>query len=283
MKDNNDRVPLWLGILVLIGLFSSFLYIVFMSPIPEMIQKSKQSKQHEVIPVPDALIIKDMSVPEAIETLKNVKKYNHDNVNVDIVIKKSKKQINSEIEKEYNLPTGMLSAIHEKETSGRCKVTSDAGAVGCFQIMPTTEKYIEKKFNVDIDPTNYRSSAKGSAIYLVYLKHKIERHYPELNNEVQWGLALASYNAGPVYGLKWAHKVEKNKIKTVSEATKFITYKESRQYVKDIGEAVFGEKYTVKSGDTLFGIAKKKNVSVDTLLAEVGTSDIKPGQVIRIE
>ena len=194
----------------------------------------------------------------------------------------NKYEINYEIEKEFNLPNGLLFSVHLTETSGRCKVVSNAGAKGCFQIMPTTEKYIEEKFNIVINPTDYKSSAKGSAMYLTYLKEKIEKYYPELNNEVQWGLALASYNAGATYGLRWAKIIDELNVKTITEASEFITYDETRNYMKTIGEAVFGIKYTVEYGDTLYSISKKANVNLDTLLASLGTSNIIPGQIIKV-
>lgn len=201
------------------------------------------------------------------------------NIKRNLEIYDTKESINTDIEHRFGLPNGILHQVHMKETSGRCHVESKVGAQGCFQFMPITIKHIEQKFNVKIEPFDYKSSAQGSALYLVYLKEKLYKAYPNLNNEVLWGLTLAAYNAGPSNGLRWAK--EAHGIKTVSELSEIISFHESRNYTLDIGEKVFGKKHVVKSGESLYSISKKYNININKLIAHYNVN-IKPGDIINL-
>jgi hypothetical protein len=193
----------------------------------------------------------------------------------------SKDEINNQFEYQYELPKGLLDAIHMKETSGRCNVESRVGAKGCFQFMPITIRHIEQKFNTLVNPYDYESSALGASIYLSYLKKKINKHYPNLREEIQWGLVLASYNGGPSNGLLWASKAHKRKLKTHSELSNVITFKETRNYVNTITSQVFGVEHVVESGDTVWKIARMYNIDTKVLLSQVGEK-IYVGQVIKL-
>ena len=194
----------------------------------------------------------------------------------------SKEKINTWIESEFSLPNGMLKAIHLKETSGNCRAKSWVGAEGCFQFMPKTRKYVENKFNINIDPFEYESAARGSSMYLEYLKNKINKHYPDLRENVKWSLTLASYNAGPKNGLKWAKIAKSKNIRTVESLTKYITFKETRRYVNIISKQIFSVEYEVKKGDTLYAISSKYGVPVENLIATTGGENIKIGQLITL-
>lgn len=157
----------------------------------------------------------------------------------------TKDTLNEKYEESFDLPKGILKAIHAKETTNDCSVSSTAGALGCFQLMPTTERYIENKFNIKIDPFDYSSSIEGASYYLSYLKDKLEKYYPDLSEEVQWSLVLASYNAGPSRGLKWARIAHKRKLKDYHQIVKIIPsnpFMETKNYVNTIMNQLIQQK-----------------------------------------
>lgn len=87
----------------------------------------------------------------------------------------------SDLEQQYNLPKGLLSAVMKAESAGNPKAVSHAGAKGLFQFIDSTAKH----YGVDqFDP---QSSAIGAAKY-----------YSNLLNMFDGDLdkALAGYNWG---------------------------------------------------------------------------------------
>jgi len=88
----------------------------------------------------------------------------------------------------------LVIAIAEAETGGKFShysgdkvLKSPAGAVGLMQVMPDTANIYNKKFNLDIDPTNEDSNIKGGVFILKDLltQYKSPR------------TAVALYNASP--------------------------------------------------------------------------------------
>ena len=66
----------------------------------------------------------------------------------------------SSLEQQYDLPSGILSAVRNVESGGNSKTISPKGAKGDFQFMPATAE----AYGVDVnDPV---SSAHGAARYL---------------------------------------------------------------------------------------------------------------------
>lgn len=193
----------------------------------------------------------------------------------------SKEEINQNVEQELNLPSGILESVHFIETSNRCHVRSRVGANGCFQIMPQTQSHIEKLFGIEVDPFDYESSAVAAGLYLNHLKERKDRLYPNLSDEVRWGLALASYNAGPTNGMRWAREASKKNIKTTKQLKSIISFNETRHYVDTITSDVFGIQHYVERGDSVYRIARKYNINPTIILAEVGET-IYAGQIITI-
>lgn len=220
-----------------------------------------------------------------VDTKKGISYNKENNISVDEIKfgVSTKQEINDYYENTRNLPTGLLSSLHFKETSGDCRAVSHVGAKGCFQFMPNTKKYIEQRFDFVFDENSYKESSEAATIYLTYLYDKIDGYYSNLNYNVKWGLTLAAYNAGPKHALRWAKKSSENDVKTISELLNYINYGETRNYVRDITYVLFGLNHKIKDGETLYSISKEYDVSVNTLIASVGTTKIFPGQVIKIK
>lgn len=147
----------------------------------------------------------------------------------------SKQSINSSLEAQFGLPTGILAAVHQKETSGRCKIDSHAGAKGCFQVVPITILDIKQRFNYSFDPYNYEQSAKAAALKLKYLYNRFAKNY-KADTKVLWALSLAAYNAGyrTVTSKGWTANLS-----TYNALLKNITFKETQNYVKTIIPKLF--------------------------------------------
>lgn len=86
------------------------------------------------------------------------------------------------LERQYDLPNGLLSAVMHQESAGKAYARSHVGASGLFQIMPTTARSL----NLD-DPYEPQSAARAAARYL----SQLYRHY---RNDLK--LTLAAYNWG---------------------------------------------------------------------------------------
>lgn len=86
------------------------------------------------------------------------------------------------LEKQYNLPRGLLEALMMQESGGNPNAVSPAGAQGLFQFMPDTAKQFK------IDPLDPAQSATGAAQYMRQLLDMFDGDIEQ---------ALAGYNAGP--------------------------------------------------------------------------------------
>ncbi|MEM5314482.1 lytic transglycosylase domain-containing protein [Paraburkholderia sp. JHI869] len=85
------------------------------------------------------------------------------------------------LEQRFGLPTGLLGALAQQESSGNARAVSHAGALGLFQLMPTTAR------EYHVDPMNPSQSAWAAARKLSGLI----RHYGgDLTS------ALRAYNWG---------------------------------------------------------------------------------------
>lgn len=96
------------------------------------------------------------------------------------------------LEKQYDLPEGLLWIVMLKESSGNANVVSPAGAEGLFQFMPKTSSWLQ------IDPFNPYEAANGAAKYLKYL-------IDYFDGSVELG--LAAYNAGMGNVKKYSNKI----------------------------------------------------------------------------
>lgn len=114
------------------------------------------------------------------------------------------------------LPAGLV-WIAEVESGFDPRAESSAGAVGLFQLMPTTAE----RFGLKIWPLDDRKtpekSAEAAATYLRFLRDEFG----------SWPLALAAYNAGEG---RVSRAMKRNGARTFSEVAAYLP-SETRQYV----------------------------------------------------
>lgn len=117
------------------------------------------------------------------------------------------KQFNyGNLEKEYGLPAGLLSAVSMQESRGNANARSPVGASGAFQFMPGTAD----RFGIRGQESNVGKSAEAAAKYLSFLMNKFG----------SVDLALAGYNAGEGNVAKYGNKIP--------------PFKETQEYVKKV-------------------------------------------------
>ena len=92
-----------------------------------------------------------------------------------------------EAAKKYDINYHALRAIAWQESNFNPEAVSNRGALGMFQLMPSTIEYLNNKYNINIDPMNPQSASMAAALYLKDLE--IQLNHPEL--------AIAAYYVGP--------------------------------------------------------------------------------------
>jgi soluble lytic murein transglycosylase-like protein len=86
------------------------------------------------------------------------------------------------LERSYDLPTGLLAAVMHQESGGKANARSTVGAEGLFQIMPATARDLKLASAYSPQP-----AAQAAAQYLAQL-------YKRYRGDLK--LALAAYNWG---------------------------------------------------------------------------------------
>lgn len=124
------------------------------------------------------------------------------------VLAQAKQYNYANLEKEYGLPAGLLSAVSMQESRGNANARSPVGASGAFQFMPGTAD----RFGIRGQESNVAKSAEAAAKYLSFL----------LNKFGSVDLALAGYNAGEGNVAKYGNKIP--------------PFKETQGYVKKVKE-----------------------------------------------
>lgn len=85
------------------------------------------------------------------------------------------------LEKQYNLPSGLLAAVQHQESGGNANAVSPKGAIGDFQFMPDTAKAY------GIDPTDPVQSAQGAARMYADLSKQYKGDLPSMLAAYNWG------------------------------------------------------------------------------------------------
>jgi len=122
------------------------------------------------------------------------------------VLAQAKQYNYANLEKEYSLPAGLLSAVSMQESRGNANARSPVGASGAFQFMPGTAD----RFGIRGQESNVGKSAEAAAKYLSFLMNKFG----------SVDLALAGYNAGEGNVAKYGNKIP--------------PFKETQEYVKKV-------------------------------------------------
>lgn len=122
------------------------------------------------------------------------------------VLAQAKQYNYANLEKEYGLPAGLLSAVSMQESRGNANARSPVGASGAFQFMPGTAE----RFGIRGQESNVAKSAEAAAKYLSFLMNKFG----------SVDLALAAYNAGEGNVAKYGNKIP--------------PFKETQNYVKKV-------------------------------------------------
>lgn len=86
-----------------------------------------------------------------------------------------------QLEQQYGLPNGLLSAVMQQESGGNPDAVSKTGAQGLFQFMPATAQ------QYGIDPTNPVESAQGAARFYGDLSKKYKGDVPSMLAAYNWG------------------------------------------------------------------------------------------------
>ena len=92
----------------------------------------------------------------------------------------------------FALPAEWIRAVMRTESAGRTmssetrKITSNVGAMGLMQVMPSTYNDMRRQYHLGADPYNPRDNVIAGAAYLSWLHHKYG--YPAM---------FAAYNDGP--------------------------------------------------------------------------------------
>lgn len=109
-----------------------------------------------------------------------------------------------ELEKQYGLPSGLLSSVMGAESGGNPDALSPAGAIGLFQFLPTTAQ------QYGIDPSDPKQAAFGAANMFADLSKKYNGDIPSMLAAYNWGQGNLDKN-----GIENAPKETRNYIQNV--------------------------------------------------------------------
>jgi soluble lytic murein transglycosylase-like protein len=89
----------------------------------------------------------------------------------------------ADLEKQYNLPSGLLGSVEKQESGGNVNAKSAAGAEGAFQFMPSAWKQYGSGGNIHDEMDSAKAAAK-------YYHDLLDKYQGDLKK------ALAGYNWG---------------------------------------------------------------------------------------
>lgn len=169
------------------------------------------------------------------------------------------------------------------ESGFRTDAVSPTGATGMFQFKRIAGRAFGLKIQGNVDERlNPHASARAAAKYMRYLRDKFS----------SWELALAAYNLGEG---DLRRTMKRHGAKHWSEVRAFVR-PQTRYYIPKIrAAAIIGNRfvhqnpldsqqkrhvYAVRRGDTLYGIAKKFNTTLEELVAlnDLKDHQIRPGR-----
>lgn len=113
----------------------------------------------------------------------------------------------TDLERQHNLPSGLLAAVMNAESGGNPNAVSPAGAQGLFQFMPATAK------ELGIDPLNPQQAAEGAARYYGQLSNKYGGDLNKMLGAYNWGMGNVDRK-----GLESAPKETRDYISKITSA-----------------------------------------------------------------
>jgi hypothetical protein len=132
----------------------------------------------------------------------------------------------------------LLHAVIKKESNFKISASSNVGAKGMMQVMPSTARFICSKFNIKYSYTKLKHdpeyNIKLGTIYLKYLLDKYNGSYVR---------TLAAYNAGHGNVAKWEKRyLDAEVYQEMILMIELIPFRETRTYVKKVitWEALYG-------------------------------------------
>ena len=130
---------------------------------------------------------------------------------------------------EYNVPTYVIFAVIDVESNFRPYSTSDVGARGLMQMLPSTFEWLTSAEHLGEDLSSdelYEPevSIRYGTYYLSYLFEKFH----------DWDTVFAAYNAGEGNVAKW---LEDDEYSSGGKLT-HIPFKETRSYLKKVNKAI---------------------------------------------
>ena len=87
------------------------------------------------------------------------------------------------LERQYDLPKGLLAAVMHQESRGMAKARSPAGAQGLFQIMPATARDLNLR-----SAYHPQNSARAAAQYLAQLQQRYSGDLKRTLAAYNWGM-----------------------------------------------------------------------------------------------
>jgi len=97
----------------------------------------------------------------------------------------------------WDIPTNIITAVVEHETTYKPKSKSSYGCVGPMQLLPKTAKKLARKLG--LKKPNLLDIKTNIWIGTAYLKNMFERYH-------NWGATLTAYNIGPA-GYEHKHRI----------------------------------------------------------------------------
>ena len=133
----------------------------------------------------------------------------------------------SDLESQYNLPSGLLSNVMNAESSGNPAAVSPKGATGLFQLMPDTAR------QYGVDPKDPYESAEGAARLLSDLSKKYDGNTTKMLAAYNWGQGNVDRQ-----GLDKAPEETQNYVNKVLGNMKPTQAKQSPSLIASIGNMI---------------------------------------------
>ena len=137
---------------------------------------------------------------------------------------------------QYNVPSYLILAIIEVESEFDPAATSSAGACGLMQMTPKTFAWLTSSEHLgeNLTPDELFDPEVSIRYGTYYLKYLFTRFH-------NWDTVLAAYNGGEGNVAKW---LADDEYSNGDGTLKYIPFKETRNYVKKVNQAIDNYKNT---------------------------------------